>query len=82
MKNPTMLKGILDFKKDEKIAVSKQDTFILDNNGRRRRRKSTKGWKLLVQWQDDSQSWIPLKDMRISHPIEVAEFARARTIES
>ena len=78
----TMLKGILDYKKDEKVAVSKEDTFILYNNGRRRRRKSTKGWKLLVQWQDDSQSWIPLKDMRISHPIEVAEFARARKIES
>ena len=78
----TMLKGILDYNKDEKVAVSKQDTFIIDNNGRRRGRKTTKGWKLLVQWEDDSQCWIPLKDMRISHPIEVAEFARARKIES
>jgi hypothetical protein len=30
---------------------------------------------------DDSESWVPLKDLKASHPIEVAEFARARGID-
>ena len=41
-------------------------------------RKTTVGWKLLVRC--DSETWIPLKDMKESHPIETAEFARARSI--
>eukprot|EP00980_Cylindrotheca_fusiformis_P024074 scaffold11509_cov88-Cylindrotheca_fusiformis.AAC.1 len=44
-------------------------------------RKTTQGWKLLVQWADDSETWIPLKDMKESHPVETAEFARARGID-
>jgi hypothetical protein len=31
-------------------------------------------------WADDSESWIALKDMKESHPVEVAEFAKARSI--
>ena len=43
-------------------------------------RKTTKGWKLLVKWADESETWVPLKDMKESHPVETAEFARAREI--
>jgi hypothetical protein len=35
----------------------------------------------LIKWKDESESWIPLKDMRESHPIEVAEYAKARGID-
>ena len=38
------------------------------------------GWKLLVHWKDGSETWVPLKDMKESHPIEVAEFAKARGV--
>ena len=43
-------------------------------------RKTTVGWKLLVQWAYVSESWIALKDMKESHPVELAEFAKARNI--
>ena len=33
--------------------------------------------KLLVKWKDKSESWIKLADMKESHPVEVAEYARA-----
>ena len=36
--------------------------------------------KLLVHWKDGSETWVPLKDMKESHPIEVAEFAKARGV--
>ena len=43
-------------------------------------RKTTTGWSLLVQWKDESESWIPLKDLKESHPIELTEYASARGI--
>jgi hypothetical protein len=43
-------------------------------------RKTTQGWKLLVKWAGGSEAWIALKDMKESHPVETAEFARARDI--
>ena len=44
-------------------------------------RKTTCGWKLLVLWKDGSETWIPLKDMTESHPVETAEYAKSRGIE-
>ena len=40
-----------------------------------------KGWELLIKWKDNSESWIKLADMKESHPVEVAEYARARGID-
>ena len=36
---------------------------------------TTKGWELKVEWKDGSSSWVPLKDLKESNPVEVAEFA-------
>ena len=44
-------------------------------------RKTTCGWKLLVLWKDGSKTWLPLKDLKESNPIEVAEFAKSRGVE-
>ena len=41
---------------------------------------TTKGWKLLCSWKDGSSSWVPLKDLKESNPIEVAEYAVANKI--
>src|SRR6056300_1207277 len=38
-------------------------------------RKTTVGWKLKVLWSDDSYSWIDLKYLKESNPVDVAEFA-------
>ena len=74
------MNGILDYKKDDAVAISKADKNFITRRGRRHLRKSTVGWKLLVQLKDGSETWIPLKDMKISHPVETAEFACARGI--
>ncbi|KAL7557788.1 hypothetical protein ACA910_013065 [Epithemia clementina (nom. ined.)] len=39
-----------------------------------------RGWKLLVSWKDGSSTWVPLKDLKASNPIEVAEYAVANKI--
>ena len=68
------------FKKDNS-ALSKQDKYLVTPRGQRRMWKTTKGWKLLVIWKDQLKTWIPLKDLKESNPVEVAEFAKSRFIE-
>jgi hypothetical protein len=41
---------------------------------------TTQGWQLLVLWKDKSMSWIKLKDLKASNPIECAEYAVANWI--
>ena len=45
-------------------------------------RKITKGWYLCVKWKDDSTSWVPLKDLKQSNPLEVSEYAVAKKLVS
>ena len=37
---------------------------------------------MLVKWKDDSQSWIPFKDVKESNPLETADYAMSRDIDS
>jgi hypothetical protein len=76
----SLMEGIVDYRKDDAMAVSKADIHIITRRGQKKSRKITVGWKLLVRWKDQSESWIHLKDMKESHPVEVAEFAKVRGI--
>jgi hypothetical protein len=76
-----LLQAIVDHRKDNSVAVSKRDNYVEDRHGRRRPRKTTKGWQLKVKWSDGSTSWIDLKVLKESHPVDVAEFAIARQID-
>jgi hypothetical protein len=75
-----LMDSIVDHKKDS-CATSKDDEFV-EKNGKRLRSKSTKGWKLCVQWKDGSTSWEPLAALKESNPVEVAEYAVAHKIVS
>ena len=81
------LHSILDIRY-RKNAV--KDGFVYNNQGQRVLRKTTRGVDLLCaivsgQNADGSdrikKTWHPLKEMKASYPIEVAEFAIARGIE-
>ena len=76
----TLMESIVDFKKYE-MAVSKQNKYLVTPLDQRRMQKTTKGCKLLVIWEDQSNTWIPLKYLKESNPVEVAEFAKAWCIE-
>ena len=75
-----ILKGITNAKSDE-TAVLKANAWITMPNQLRRRRITTKGWKIKVLWEDGSESWLPLAIVKESNPIELAEFAIAKGIE-
>jgi hypothetical protein len=76
----TMMEAITDYRRDEAVAVPMTDKYVITSSGQKRLRKTTAGWSLLVKWTNESESWIPLKDLKESHPIETAEFAKARSI--
>ena len=76
----SILDGIIGHRKSED-AVSKEDGFTVVNNIKKRV-VTTKGWDLLVTWRDGSRSWIELKDLKESHPVDVAEYAMSRNLEN
>ena len=39
------------------------------------------GWKLLVKWRDQSESWVKLSELKESHPVETTEFEKSRGID-
>jgi hypothetical protein len=55
--------------------VLQQDAFIMNRSGTRRRRETTIGWELLVRWKDGSTTWVALKDLKESYPVQLAEYA-------
>ena len=68
-----LMDSIVDHKKDGH-AVELADQYVYVN-GRQHQRKTTKGWKLCVQWKDGTTTWERLADLKESYPVEVAEYA-------
>ncbi len=50
-------------------------------NGKTYLKRSTVGWQLCCQWKDGSTSWENLADLKESHPIETAEYAKILGID-
>ena len=69
-----MLNEIVDHRKDWS-AIPISDGHVTSKNGNRIPKQTTKGWKLLVEWKDGSTNWVPLKDLKQSNPVELAEYA-------
>ena len=40
-------------------------------------RQTTCGWSLLIKWKDETASWVPLKDLKESQPVEAAEYEKS-----
>ena len=57
-----------------------ENCWILSANGKKRMCPTTKGWRLLVRWKDGTSSWIALKDLKDSNPIETSKYAGANGV--
>ena len=73
---------------DSIINHSRLDTTIkltdqtqIQSNGHAYKQRSTIGWQLCCLWKDGSTSWIDLRDLKESHPIQTAEYAIAAGID-
>ena len=69
---------IIDHKKDGG-AISIEDGYTGEGTNRKPK-KTTRGWKVLVQWKDESTSWMSVTDVRDANPVELAEYAVANKI--
>ena len=58
-----VLTEVTDHKKDDSD-IAKVDGFIKSSSGYLHWKKTTRGWKLLLEWKDGSVDWVPLKDLK------------------
>ena len=50
----TMIKVIIEYKRDNAVAIPKSHLYVITNQGQKNMRKTTIGWKLMVKWADNS----------------------------
>jgi hypothetical protein len=74
-----LLLEIMDHKKDG-TAIDISNGMVTSANGNMKPKIMMQGWMLLVMWKDRSMSWVKLKDLKASNPIELAEYAVANCI--
>ena len=74
-----MLTAIIDHRK-LKDAIPQSQRAYVNSYGVKRRKTTTRGWELLVEWRDGSSDWVSLKDLKDSYPVELAIYAKERKI--
>jgi hypothetical protein len=75
-----LLDSIIDHRTTNE-ALTADKSFII-NDGMKYPRKTTKGWEMCIKWKDGTTTWERLADLKESNPIECAEYAVSREIES
>jgi hypothetical protein len=73
-----LMEGIIDHNTDGH-AVEPADMYI-KHCSNKKVRKTTKGWHLCVEWKDGTTSWERLADLKESNPVEIAEYAVAKSL--
>lgn len=78
-----LMDEIIDHRVDRSKAINHDDSFTSTSKGApKKRKKTTKGWELLIKWKDGSTNWIALKDMKESFAVETAEYSKSRDIHN
>eukprot|EP00957_Ditylum_brightwellii_P140899 10733356-Ditylum_brightwellii.AAC.1 len=57
----------------EDSAIPQDDSYITTHSGKHRC-ITTKGWSFLVEWTMGSSDWVPVKNLKESYPVQVAEY--------
>jgi hypothetical protein len=70
----TLIEGIVEYRRDEAGAVSKDDDYVITKRGQKQLSKTTEWMATPGPVEYQSESWVPLKNMKESHPVDVAEF--------
>ncbi len=54
-------------------ALNKEDAYYSTKTGPKPK-WTTRGWRLLVEWNNGSSSWVPSTDLKDSYPVQVADY--------
>lgn len=76
-----LMENIVDWKKDA-TAVPMEDKYLITRTDQKKLRKTTQGWEFLVAWKDGTETWVRMVDLKESYPVELAEFVKARGLDS
>jgi hypothetical protein len=74
-----LINKIINHLSDES-AVSRDDMYVDKDGSNWHLRRTTKGWKLLIQWKDGMSMWERLANLKESNPVQVAEYAVANKL--
>jgi hypothetical protein len=73
-----LMEGIIDHKTDGN--AFDPAVIYIKHGSNKKKRKTTKGWYLCVEWKYGNTSWERLADIKESNPVEVAEYAAAKIL--
>jgi hypothetical protein len=62
-------------------AIPKSQGTYFNSYGVKRRKATTRGWEVLVEWRDGSSDWGSIKALKHSYPVELASYATDRKID-
>lgn len=80
-KHFTVMKDIIDHEALED-AMTREDSEFRGKNGTIQHKRTTKGWRFLIEWKDGTSSWIKMKELKESNPVELAEYAIANKLST
>lgn len=58
------------------------DSLLVKEGGCKNPKMMTQGWDILVEWKHGTSSWVPLKDLKASNPVNLAEYEKANRLAS
>ena len=74
-----IMKGIVGHRRNNDALKVEDGTVTV--NGSKRRVITSKGWDLNIEWENGTTSWVPLREIKLSNPVKVAEYAFSRNIQ-
>ena len=72
-------KVIIDHKKYGSV-LTKETCFTVIKVGHKKCKPTTRGWKVLMNWRYEKTTWTDIKYIKEASPIELDEYAVAKTI--
>lgn len=80
-KHFAIMKDIIDHEVSSD-ALQRSESEFRNKGGSIQHKRTTKGWRFLIEWKDGTSSWVDMKDLKESNPIELAEYAIANMIST
>ena len=76
----TIMESITDHKCGGS-AIPKSDKYYNMKQGTKRQQFTTIGWQFLVKWKDGRKSWVKLRDLNKSNPMDLSKYATDRGVK-
>ena len=70
----TLILNAINYYRKSEMAVPIDDKFVFSKTGRKSLINTNKGCYFLCLWKDSSTTWAPLKDLKESNPVDIAEY--------